>query len=350
MAGGRFRRLLRAATRAAAGTLLVTMTAWATLAVCFSNLSARPPRFVVAAAFAVASATLLLWVRPRRWGVAGFLALFVVVAAWWVSIEPSNQRDWDPSCARSPTATIAGDTLVVRDLRNFDYASKADFIPRYETRTYDLSTLAGVDYYLCYFGPRTFAHAMMSFGFDDGRYLLVSIEARREKGEKYSPLQGLFKQYELLYVFADERDAVRLRTNFRNEDVYLYRTNISRGAARELLLSYVHRANRLAQQPEFYHARTSNCMTNLADHVSGGAPRDFVWAVALNGYSDRYAYDLGLLDRTLSFQELRRRSRINDAARVADVADFSATIRRNLPSPPINGPRRVEEPAPAPGR
>jgi hypothetical protein len=330
----RMRRLIRALVRVAGWFLLALGTTWATLAVCFADLSARTPRVIPGIVVAIASFTLLIWLRPRRRGVAGFLLLFAVIFIWWAAIRPSNARDWDPSCARTPTATISGDTLVVRDVRCFNYASESQFDARYEDRTYDLSRLATVDYILCYFGPRTVAHAMMSFGFDDGRYLLVSIEARRERGEVYSPTQGLFKQYELIYVFADERDAIRLRTNFRDEDVYLYRTTITPPAARRLLLSYVDRANRLAARPEFYHARSSNCMTNLADHLDGGTPGEFAWSVLFNGYSDRYGYELDLLDRNVPFDELRRRSRINEVARAADGAgDFSTRIRAGLRAP-----------------
>jgi hypothetical protein len=200
-------------------------------------------------------------------------------------------------------------------------------------RTYDLSRLGTVDLFLVYWGPPLIAHTMLSFGFGEGGYVCISIEIRKEKGETYSALKGLFKQYELTYVVADELDVVRLRTNYRGETVYLYRLKARPELIREVFLDYLARITSLKQEAEWYNALTSNCTTNIRGHM-----RPYVgdvkwhWRILLNGYIDQLAYDRGALDRNLPFAELKPRSLINARAQAADRAvDFSRCIREGLP-------------------
>jgi hypothetical protein len=192
-----------------------------------------------------------------------------------------------------------------------------------------------VDLFLCYWGDRLIAHTMLSFGFTDGRHLCISIETRKEKTENYSALRGFFKQYELIYVVGDERDLVRLRTNYRHEDVYLYRLKASPALVRAVLLDYLKCINQLRERPEWYNALTSNCTTNIRGHTKPYAPHArWDWRLLANGYIDEMIYDRGVVDRHLSFPELRERSRINERARKAgDAADFSRQIREGLPVP-----------------
>jgi hypothetical protein len=174
-------------------------------------------------AFVVAVIALLFLARPvwRLW--VGFLVLFVVVQAWWLGIEPSNDREWLVDVARPPSATFDGDLVTISNVRNFHYRSETDFDENWETRTYDLSQIRGLDIYLSYWGSPMIAHTIMSWDFADGQHLAVSIETRKEVGEEYSAILGFFRQFELYYVAADERDLIGLRTNHRGEDVYLYR-------------------------------------------------------------------------------------------------------------------------------
>jgi hypothetical protein len=180
---------------------------------------------------------------------------------------------------------------------------------------------------------------MVSFAFDDGQYLAVSIETRKERGETYSAVQGFFRQYELIYLFADERDVLGVRTEHRGEDVYLYRTKMPRDIARGTLLDYIRSANALRDEPQFYNALTSNCATNIIPHVRAGrgpnAGARFSWSILLNGYSDHLIYDRASVDTSRPFEELRTMSRINDAAHAAaHDPDFSKKIRVGLPMPP----------------
>jgi hypothetical protein len=284
---------------------------------------------------ALVGAAVLLFVRPRRYGVAAFLLLFLIVLGWFFSLKPSNERDWAPEVSRLAWMEIDGDRLTVHNVRNFDYRSETDFTPRWEDRVYDLSKLRSFDAMLVYWGSPAIAHAMVSFGFDDHQFLAVSIETRKEKTESYSTLQGFFRQYELIYVFADERDVVRLRTNFRNEEVYLYRTNVTPSQTRNVLMSYVAGANELKRQAAFYNALTGNCATSVVTRVQvSGVGAEMGWEILLSGYAARQAYANGRLDTRLPFEELHRRSHINASARAAgNGPDFSQKIRAGLPNP-----------------
>jgi hypothetical protein len=264
-----------------------------------------------------------------------FCFLFLGVLVWYLRLRPSNDRDWGADVARVPSIDIDGDRMTVHNLRNFDYRSETDFTPVWEDRTYDLSKLRGVDFMLVYWGSKAIAHGMISFAFEGDDCLDVSIETRKEKHESYSALEGFFRQYELIYVFADERDVVRLRTNFRHEDVYLYRTNITAADARKILTDYVRRANALAKEPQFYNALTSNCVTNVVYSIRSINPAaSITWETLLSGYAARKAYRNGRLDRRLPFEQLEARSRVNDVAIAAKSdRDFSKVIRIGLPTP-----------------
>jgi hypothetical protein len=321
--------------RAVLAVVLAGLLGWAVLAIAYADTHAGP-RVVRASLFAVACAATVAFVRPRGYAVVACVGLFLVVLLWFFSLRPTNRRDWAPEVAREPWAQIDGDRVTLHNVRNFDYRAETDFTPAWEQREYDLSRVESVDLMLVYWGSPAIAHVMVSFGFDDGRYLCVSIETRKERGEAYSALQGFFRQYELVYVIGDERDVVRLRTNYRQgEDVYLYQTSMSPRQARDALVSYLEAANHLKAHPAFYNALTSNCASNVLQHARrGGLQGELTMDVVLSGHADRQAYRNGHLDRRLPFEQLRAKSRVNDAARAADAApDFSRRIRADLPKP-----------------
>lgn len=334
------------------GLVMVGMLLWATLAIRFADTHAPAgPRAITPVAFVLASLAAVLFIRPRcRYGLAAFALLFLLVLGWFFSLKPSNDRDWAPELARVPRARIDGDRVTLLNVRNFDYRTETDFTPRWEERVYDLSKVRTVDLMLVYWGSPDIAHAMVSFGFEDGQYLAVSIETRKERTESYSTIEGFFRQYELIYIFADERDVVRLRTNYRkDEEVYLYHTTLTPAQARAALESYLHRANALADHPEFYNALTSNCANNVLEHArAGGQPGKFTWNIVLSGRAARQGYDNGGLDRSLPFEELQRRSNVNAAARAADQdLDFSKRIRVGLPIPASVAAGSSAKPAPS---
>jgi uncharacterized protein DUF4105 len=297
-------------------------------------------RVVLAAIYAVAGLAAIVCVLLRR-GWRPALAVFGVallgVLAWWVSLRPSNDRAWSPEVARLAHATVQGDLVTVHDIRNFDYRTETDFTPAYYDRTFDLRKLDAIDLAAVYWMGPAIAHLFVSFGFGDD-HLAVSIEARKVKGEGYSSLKGFFRQYELVYIVADERDVVRVRTNYRKdppEDVYLYRTRTSSTNARRVFLDYVREINALYERPQFYNTATTNCTTNILFHTRVNPDSlPLSWKVLLSGYAPEYVYDSGRLDGSLPFDELRRRSLINARGQAADqAADFSRRIREGLPVP-----------------
>jgi hypothetical protein len=312
--------------------------AWGTLALHYSGLSPGWLRAVLATAFGLlGSAALGALVAGWRRGtvLAVFVVSFLGLLLYWRTIEPSNDRDWAPEVARLPHATIDGDLVTLHDIRNFDYRTETDFTPAYYDKTFDLRRLDRVDLIAVYWIGPAIAHLFLSFGFGDD-HLAISIEARKDRVREYATLPGFFRQYELVYVVADERDVIRVRTNYRKsppEDVYLFRVIGPIENGRRVFLNYVRDINRLREHPRFYNTLTTNCTTMILAHAAvnpGHLPLS--WKVLLSGYAAEYAYDQGRLDRSLSFEELRRRSHINAAAQAADKApDFSRRIRAGLP-------------------
>jgi hypothetical protein len=248
--------------------LQIALTAWGVLAIYFSYLPV-PVRYGGAAIFVAASGAVLLLIRPRMKAAVIFWAMFAGVLAGWLAISPSNQRNWQPDVAVLPYATVSGNDITVHNIRNIDYQTENDYTIHYYDKSFSLSSLSSFDVFMCDWGMGFIVHTMVSFGFSDGSYLCVSIETRKETGEAYSTLKGFFRQYELIYVVADERDLIRLRTNYRQgETVYLYRVQeISQTVIQQVFLDYIHYINRLVEKPEWYNALTGNCTTEIRGHT-----------------------------------------------------------------------------------
>jgi hypothetical protein len=324
------RKIPTVLTLAVGWLVLVGMVGWSTLAIYYSNL---PPiiREICSVGFVAAAVVVLARVRPWRRTAAVLLAGFGLVLSWWLAIPARNDRNWQPDVAVLPYATLDGDLVTVHSIRNFNYRSETDVTPAYYDKTFNLRQLDTVDLYAIYWMGPHIAHTILSFGFGEKDHLAVSIETRKEQGEGYSTIKGFFKQYELFYVVADERDVIRVRTTYRHptEDVYLYRLLGSPEDGRRLFLEYMKRINALKERPEFYNTLTTNCTTAIwvnAQVIPGPLP--FSWKLLLSGHVPEYLYERGLLDRSVPFVELRKRSWINARARAADGGeDFSERIR-----------------------
>lgn len=263
-----------------------------------------------------------------------FWAAVAVWQAWWMSLRPRLDRDWAPDVARQTTGLIAGDRLVMKDVRNFDWRAEDDATERWETRSYDLAALETVDLFASYWTIESIAHLIVSFGFAGQGQLAFSIEIRRERGEPWSAFGGLFKMFELVTIAADERDVVRVRTAFRGEDVRLYRLRTTAEFRRRLLAAYVADCNRLANEPRFFHTFLTNCTTQvirLARAAGQSLPLD--WRMIASGHLPRYLHAVGLLAPG-GFAGLRASASVGERARAAgDAADFSARIREGVPRP-----------------
>ena len=266
------------------------------------------------------------------------------VAFIWSRVEPSNTRNWQSDVDVLPYATFEGDKVTIHNVRNFQYWTEVDYTAHYYTKTYDLNELDEVDLIAVYWMGDAIAHIMLSFGFAGRDYVTISIETRKEVGESYDTLKGFFRQYELIYVVGDDRDLIRLRTNYRKnppEDVFLYRLAGPQENARRLFLDYLREINALKQHPAFYNTATTNCTTNIYRHtLVNPGEHPFSWKLLLSGYAPEYVYERGRLGHELPFAELRKRSFINRVAQANDQAeDFSQLIRANLPDPrPASAP------------
>jgi uncharacterized protein DUF4105 len=312
------------------GLACLLATAWTTGALYF-DLPIAWLRTPLALVYGLAMLGALLFVKGR-WRAMGLVAVgFVAVLAWWFTIKPTEDRAWQPDVARRAWADIQGDEVTLHNVRNCDYRTETDYTPRWETRVAHLSKLTGVDLAITYWGSPWIAHPIASFQFSDSLPLALSIETRKVIGQSYSALRGFYRQYQLIYIPADERDVIRLRTNYRNEEVYLYRIRISPEHARKIFLQYLKHLNQLHAKAEFYNAVTDNCTTNIraaniaAEH---GKVPPWNWRVLLNGKMDELLYARGFIDGSLPLAELKARSHINARAQAAnDASDFSERIR-----------------------
>jgi len=288
-----------------------------------------------ALAFGLALLAALVLLRPFP---RALLALAVgsgAVLAWWLHIPARNDRDWLPEVARPARVQFNGNLVTIENVRDFTYrTSDTDFVEHWDTRTFDLDQIRGLDLFLSFWGPTLYAHTILSWEFASGPPLAISIETRKEKGESYSALLGFFRQYELYYVIADERDVIGVRTNQRGEHVRLYRLSAPPENARLLLLDYLRDENDLAEHPRWYNALTQNCTTSIRNRViHAGKAVPLSWKLLLNGRIDELLEERGSLAvRDLPIDELRAKSEVTERAKAADSSpDFSARIREGVP-------------------
>lgn len=327
--------------------VLLVLTLWAVLAVYFSNLPEQWMRTGAAVVWGLAAVSALLLLRPRWKGLAVFAGLWLAVVTWYWFIPATNDGDWQPDVAQVATAAVDGDKLTVRNVRNFTYRSETDYDAKWEERTYDLTKLRALDLMFVYWGSPLIAHAIVSFEFEDAgapgglTYQCASIETRKLKGQGYSAVKGMFKQFALIYTIADERDVVGLRTHFRKEQVYVYRLGGTQQFRRAMLMSYMDRINAMAKEPEWYNALTSSCFTNVLFQSRAVNENPIPWwemidsRVVLDGEFDTFLYEHQKINTGMPFDELKKRSLVNGKVDGAPIGpDFSLKIREGLPTRP----------------
>ncbi len=289
--------------------------------------------------FGAALALVMLagWVVVRPWyGKPAFVGFCsALVLGWWLTLKPAQQGDWQPDVARLAWADVHGDEVTLHNVRNCDYRSENDYTPRWDTRTVRLSQLTGFDLAINYWGSPWMAHPILSFQFSGAAPICFSIETRKKRGQSYDAIAGLYRQFELIYVVADERDVIRVRTNYRHgEEVYLYHATATPGQARARFLEYLCSLNDLRDHPRWYNALATNCTTAIRAQHPTAERLPWDWRILLNGKGDELMYERrAIASGTLPFADLKRRSLINPVARAANQAsDFSARIRQGLPS------------------
>jgi hypothetical protein len=262
-----------------------------------------------------------------------FVFTLLGIALSKIIFKPSNDRDWSLDQKVLPYAEFHSNNVLIHNIRNFDYLTTTEYNPAYYDKSFDLDKIKKVYYVVEPFsGIPGSAHTFLSFEFEGNQFVAISVEIRKEKGESYHPMKGLFNQYEIMYVIADERDVIKLRTNYRKDKVFLYPARTTKERARQLFLEMLKRANYLKDNPEFYNTLTNTCTTNIVNHINSIVPGRvpfFSLSILFPKNSDRLAYKLGLIDTELPFEEARKRYLINERAeKYADDPDFSVKIRQ----------------------
>lgn len=328
--------------------LALSLGTWGSLIVAFSpalRSDVRTPLAVIVVVVTLLSLMRwkrLLLIRPVAAGCFGLVAFL------WAGIQPSNERNWAPEVKNIPWAEVTDDgTATIHNVRNFRYRSESDFDPNYDTRTFKVQELTEVDILVTYWAGKAIAHVMVSFGFNHKDFIAFSIETRKEVGESYSAVNGFFRNYELTYVVADERDLIGVRTNHRDpeERVYVLRTRMALENGRKLFVEYLRRINALRTEPAFYNTLTTNCTTQVLDQVKalGGAAK-YTWKILLSGYVPEYLYETETLMPAMSLEDIMSASLVNERAKMhAHDENFSVLIRKGVPRPeprakPLTGP------------
>jgi len=315
------------------GIIGIILQAWSAAALYYCSFPSDPALRSAVAIIYLLALILFIILSPKHVR-AFFLGLlgFVVVAIWFNTIQPKAGAQFPPELTL-PYAEIKGDVVTLHNVRNSAYRTKEDFDVHYETRTYNLKDVRTLDVLVNYWGMEAIAHTFLSYGFSDGSYLAVSVEIRPAIGQVYDMVQGFFKQYQIIYIWADERDLVRLRTNYKKENVYLYRSTFSPDKVRKMFLSMLQETNSIHDKPQFYNTLTHSCTNTLGNHViATQIAKVSPWERRFRtGDIDQRLYQGGLLDRSLPFAELRRQANIDSRAQAADNSpQFSEKIRTHL--------------------
>jgi hypothetical protein len=311
--------------------ILALVTLWAVAAL-YVDLRVAALRIPVTVIYVLGIIAILIKLNRSRWAAALCFAGFCGVLGWWLTLKPSNDGNWQPDVDRTAWAEMDADRVTIHNLRNCDYRTETDYANCWTERTLYLSQIRAADLFLTNWGIRFVSHPIVSFQFGDNEHVAFSIEARYKAGQAYSTILGFFRQYGLIFVAADERDVIRLRTNYRkHEEVYMYRVHVQPEVARAMFLTYVTYLNKLKDHPEWYNALTRNCTTTLDNLLAADVtdPQPWNYQFILNGTLDELLYDRGrLVTGGLPFPELKQREHINAAAQAADHSpDFIALIR-----------------------
>jgi len=311
--------------------ILALLTLWAVAAL-YVDCRIATLRVPVTLIYVLVITAILFAFRGSRWVAALCLMGFCSVLAWWLGLKPSNDGHWQPNSERTAWVEMDGDRVTIHNLRNCDYRTETDYANCWGDRTLYLSEIRAADLFLTNWGIRFASHPIVSFQFGENEHVAFSIEARYKAGQTYSTILGFFRQYGLIFVAADERDVIRLRTNYRkDEEVFLYRVHVEPEIARAMFLTYVTYLNQLKDHPEWYNELTRNCTTTLQKPLAADVsnPQPWNYQFILNGTLDELLYDRGrLVAGGLQFPELKQREHINGAARAANGSpDFSALIR-----------------------
>jgi len=324
---------LRLLTKVTAILILILAWLWGATALWLAGPGPHLVQILIALAFGSFLPAAFLFTDSFAKGCTLSLFLFALLLLWWQTLTPTNEKDWALDVARISHGEIQGNTLTMYNVRNFDYKSETLFYQHWETRNYNLKNLQGMDIFLSYWASDHIAHTILSWDFGEDGHLPISIETRKDLTQEYSSIKGFFKQFEICYIAADEKDIIRLRTNFRKERVYLYRLQVSQQAARALLEDYLVKMNSLVDEPDFYNALSHNCTTTIQIHanaIRADRPPPLDWRLIASGHVDELLYDRGVISSKLPIAQLRKMSRIDLIMQKEGKEDFSNIMRQHI--------------------
>jgi len=268
----------------------------------------------------------------------GIVISSIALYTYLFSMTPSLSRDWQDDQKVLTKIEFTDDSILLRDIRNFIYESTSKYTPAYYDGVYNIADVESV-YYIIepFWNIDGFAHTMLSFGLIDGRYITISAEIRKQVGESFHPLKGLFNAYEIVYIIWDESDLIKLRANYRNDIVRLYPIKANKKDIQKLFVSVLQRADKLSKHPEFYNTLTNNCTTNILDHVNELKRENnnslLRWwrNILLPEYSDEIAYELWLINTQLSLEDAREYYTINELSNLyTPDQNYSKLIRKEI--------------------
>ncbi len=305
------------------------ITVWTAGAIYYDVCRGAKLGRLLAAGWAIGVIALFAAWQPLWQPYAVLVGLTALFLGWWLRQKPSQNRDWDASVAVLPRAVRAGDVVTVENIRNFEYRSLDDFVPRYQTRTFHLEKLTTADIIFFNWGMRWMSHPVLVFDFGTDGRICLSIEVRYRKGQAYSFVRSLYRQQELIFIAADERDAILRRTKHStSQQALLYHFHASPEELRTAFLDYIEAINSLYETPRWYHGLCANCTTSFYRMTHSRFRID--WRVFANGQLDQALYEAGRLDRTLPFHELRKLASLDAIANSAPEDGFGDHIRREM--------------------
>ena len=290
-------------------------------------------KYVISTVFVLILPTIFFYSRSFIRGTVLSICVYAILLLWWQTLTPTGNKDWAPDVAQISHGRIEGDILTMYGVRSFDYKTEQLYYQHWDTRTYNLGNLQGVDIFLSYWASDNIAHTIISWDFGVDGHLPISIETRKDKTQEYSAIKGFFKQFEIAYIAADEKDIIRLRTNYRKERVYLYRLITPKENALALLKDYLRTMNNLVQKPEFYDALSRNCTTTIQIHANAvrkDAPPPLDWRLLATGHVDELLYDRGVIRTDVPFAELRAASRVDLLMQQEGKENFSSSMRDHI--------------------
>lgn len=315
---------------------------WGSLAIFFVCPDPEWLKILAATLFATLLPVAFLFTRSFFKGLVLSLVFLAGFSAWWQNLQPTHKKEWAADVAQVATGEIHDNKLTMHNVRNFSYIvdeiydEKWETEERWETLDYNLDNIQGLDLFLSYCASEHIAHAILSWDFGHDQHLAISIEPRKDTSQEYSAIKGFFKQFELSYVAANEKDIIRLRTNFKKERVYAYSLQVSKEQAKALLQDYVKKMNNLAAKPAFYDALTRNYTTANYLHtktINSASPPPMDWKIFASGHLDELLYEKGILSQRLPFATLRQQSRIDQRMQAYGEEHYSRILRYDLPMP-----------------